>query len=57
MSNESECDLLEVSVTYKLFSYGCLRESFVTVAAEVNVDMFLLEIKELLIFKLITISL
>ena len=57
MWNESECDLLEVSVKYKLFSYGRLRESFVTVAAEVDVDMFLLEIKESLIFKLITILL
>ena len=57
MSNESECDLLEVSVKYKLFSYGRLRESLVTVAAEVDVDMFLLEVKELLIFKLLTILL
>ena len=57
MSNESECDVLKVSVKYKLFLYGRLPESFVTVAAEVDFDMFLLEIKELLIFKLITILL
>ena len=57
MSNESKCDLLEVSVKYKLFFYGRLRESFVTLAAEVDIDKFLLEVKESLTFKLITILL
>ena len=53
MSIELECNLLEVSVKYKLFSHGCLHESFITVAAEVDVDLFLLEIKESLLFVLL----
>ena len=55
MSKESECNLLEVSVKYKLFSHCRLRESFVTVAAEVDVDFFLLEIKESLLFLLLVL--
>ena len=57
MSNKAVCALLDVSVKWKMFSHGGFRESFVTVAAEVDVDLFLLEITESLIFKLITILL
>ena len=55
-SNASECDLLEVSVKYKLFLYGRLRESFVTVAAEVDVGLFLLELKKPLLFLFVVLE-
>ena len=55
MSNASECDLFEVSAKYKLFLYGGLCESFVTVVAEVDVGLFLLEVKKSLLFVLLVL--
>ena len=49
MSNETEYGSLKISVKYKIFSIGCLRDSVVTVAAGVEVNFCPLERKESLI--------
>ena len=55
MSNEPESVSLEVSVKKRFFMYGRLCKSFVTVAAGVDVDSFLLEIKESLLSLLLVL--